>query len=347
MSRQVTIIDVAKEAGVSFATVSRVLNDGVNVKPEKRERVLRAIKRLGYTTNLQARSLRGGRSHLIGLVVRDLGTAYIGEIIRGVDLELAANKYDMMLYTTHRRQTQERAYVTALTRSMTDGLLLVLPRHPETYLKTLRQRKFPHVLIDHQGIDERGPAVGATNRAGAYDATRYLLALGHRRIGFITGAMSLGCSRERLDGYHAALRDHGVAAEPELVREGDFSQPRGYAEAIELMNFENPPTAIFASNDVMAFGAMEAARERGLRIPGDISILGFDDIPQAAQVHPPLTTVRQPLEEMGRRAAKMLLEIMENLRAAPREFSRISERRAEKIELPTELVVRESTRALR
>lgn len=146
----VTIIDVAKEAGVSFATVSRVLNDGANVKPEKRERVQRAIKRLGYTTNLQARSLRGGRSHVIGLLVRDLGTAYIGEIIRGVDLELAENKYDMMLYTTHRRQTQESAYVTALTRGMTDGLLIVLPRHPEGYLKTLRQKKFPYVLIDHQ-----------------------------------------------------------------------------------------------------------------------------------------------------------------------------------------------------
>src|SRR5262245_24375026 len=119
----VTIVDVAREAGVSFATVSRVLNDGVNVKPEKRERVQRAIKRLGYTTNLQARSLRGGHSHLIGLLVRDLGTAYIGEIMRGVDLELAANKYDVMLYTTHRRETQEGAYVTALTRGMTDGLL--------------------------------------------------------------------------------------------------------------------------------------------------------------------------------------------------------------------------------
>lgn len=336
MSRNnITIVDVAKEAGVSFATVSRVLNDGVNVKPEKRARVLSAVKRLGYTTNLQARSLRAGRSHVIGLLVRDLGTAYIGEIIRGVDRELAENKYDMMLYTTHQRQAQETAYVTALTRSMTDGLLLVLPRHPEAYLKTLRQKKFPYVLIDHQGIDERGPAIGATNRAGAYDATRYLLALGHRRIGFITGSMELGCSLERLDGYRAALQDHGVKPDSELVREGDFTQPRGYAAAIELMTLPNPPSAIFASNDVMAFGAMEAARERGQKIASDISILGFDDIPQAAQVHPPLTTIRQPLEEMGRRAAQMLLEIIEN-----------PERPAEKIELPTELVVRESTRAM-
>lgn len=336
MKRQnVTIVDVAKEAGVSFATVSRVLNDGVNVKPEKRARVLRAVKRLGYTTNLQARSLRGGSTRLIGLLVRDLGTAYIGEIIRGIDAALAEQKYDVMLYTTHRRQAKENEYVTALTRGMTDGLLLVLPRHPEGYLKTLRQRKFPHVLIDHQGIDERGPAVGATNRTGAYDATRYLLALGHRRIGFITGSMDLGCSRERLDGYRAALLDHGVAVDNALIREGDFQQPRGFIGALELMNLPNPPTAIFASNDVMAFGAMEAARERGKKIPDDISIIGFDDIPQAAQVHPPLTTIHQPLEEMGRRAAQMLLDIIEH-----------PQRPAEKIELPTELVMRESTRGL-
>lgn len=336
MSRNVTIVDVAKEAGVSFATVSRVLNDGVNVKPDKRERVQRAIKRLGYTTNLQARSLRGGRSHLIGLLVRDLGTGYIGEIIRGVDEELARNKYDVMLYTTHRSETQESAYVTALTRGMTDGMLLVLPRYPEAYLQTLRQKKFPYVLIDHQGIDDRGPAVGATNRAGAYDATRYLLALGHRRIGFITGSMELGCSHERLDGYRAALQDHGVTLDPEWIRVGEFQQPDGFEAGNELMELPNPPTAILASNDVMAFGVMEAARERGKKIPDDISIIGFDDIKQAAHVHPPLTTIRQPLEEMGRRAAQMLLEIIEN-----------PERVAEKIELPTELVVRESTRVLR
>ena len=335
MNRQVTIVDVAKEAGVSFATVSRVLNDGVNVRPEKRKRVQSAIKRLGYTTNLQAWSLRGGRSHLIGLVVRDLGTAYIGEIMRGVDMEFAENRYDVMLYTTHRSLKKESAYVINLARGMTDGLLLVLPRQPEAYLKTLRQRKIPHVLIDHQGIDERGPAIGATNRAGGYDATRYLLALGHRRIGFITGSMSMGCSRERLDGYRAALRDHGVTVDEELIREGIFQQSRGYTAAIELLNLPLPPSAIIGSNDVTAFGAMEAVRDRGKKIPDDISIIGFDDIPQAAQVHPPLTTIRQPLEEMGRRAAQMLLQIIAN-----------PERPAEKIELPTELVVRESTRML-
>lgn len=335
MRNPATIIDVAKEAGVSLTTVSRVLNNEDHVRPEKRERVLHAVKRLGYTTNLQARSLRGSRSNLVGLLVRDLGTDYIGEIIRGIDLELADNKYDLMLYTTHRRQVQESAYVTSLTRGMADGLLLVLPRDPEAYLVSLRERNFPYVLIDHQGIDERGPAVGATNWQGGYDATRYLLSLGHRQIGFITGHMEMGCSRDRLEGYRAALKEAGVPFDSILVRDGDFHQPRGYGATMELLSLENPPTAVFASNDVMAFGAMEAVREHGKRVPEDISIVGFDDIPRAAQVHPPLTTVRQPLEAMGRRAAQMLLEIIEN-----------PKRPHERIELPTELVVRNSTRAL-
>jgi LacI family transcriptional regulator len=329
---QVTIVDVAKEAGVSLTTTSRAINNEAHVRPEKRERVLRAMARLGYTVNLQARSLRGGRSHMIGLVVRDVGTGYAGEIVRGIDLELAESKYDMMLYTTHRRKTQESTYVTMLSRGMADGLLLILPRHPEEYLKVLRQRHFPYVLIDHQGIDNRGPAVGATNWQGAFDATKYLVELGHRRIGFITGAMDLGCAVERLAGYQAALKQFGIPDDPALVHKGDFFQISGYATAHELLSLSAPPTAIFASNDVMAFGVMEAVRDHHLRIPEDISIIGFDDVPQATQVHPPLTTVRQPLEQMGHAAARLLLEIIQD-----------HDRPPQRIELPTELAIRATT----
>jgi LacI family transcriptional regulator len=334
-SRQITIVDVAKEAGVSFSTVSRVLNNEDHVKPEKREKVLRTIARLGYTANVQARSLRGGRTHVIGLLVRDLGTAYIGEVIRGIDSRLADAQYDLMLYTTHRRKMQVHAYVATLTRGMADGLLLVLPRNPEGYLESLRERRFPFVLIDHQGIDNEGPAVGAQNLQGGYTATRYLLELGHRRSGMILGHMEMGCARDRLDGYHMALKEFGVTADPTLIVHGEFDQPSGYAAATALLAQPTPPTAIFASNDVMAFGAMEAARAHGLHIPDDISIVGFDDVPQAEQVNPPLTTVRQPLKEMGSHAAQMLLEIIGN-----------PERPAKKIELPTELVVRASTKRL-
>jgi LacI family transcriptional regulator len=333
-SGDVTIMDVAQEAGVSYATVSRVVNNKGYIKPETRERVMRAVTRLGYVVNQQARSLASGRSQVVGLLVPGLETAYIGEIIRGIDEELAGASYDLMLYTAHRRRTRESAYVATLTQGMADGLLLVLPRDPGAYLETLRRRGFPYVLIDHQGIDDAGPAVGATNRQGGYDATRHLIELGHRRIGFITGSLDLGCSNDRLAGYHAALSEFGLSADPQLVREGDFTQPTGFRAARELLTLSVPPSAIFASNDLMAFGVMEATRVRGLRIPEDISIIGFDDIPQALHVHPPLTTVRQPLEQMGRLASRMLLRQIDDRRQL-----------AERMDLPTELIVRESCRA--
>jgi LacI family transcriptional regulator len=330
-SGNVTIVDVAGEAGVSYATVSRVINNKGHVRPETRERVLRAMTRLGYVVDQRARSLAGGRSQVIGLLVHDVGTSYIGEIIRGIDAELASAQYDLILYTTHRRKTKESAYVVTLTRGLADGLLLVLPRNPGAYLETLRQHRFPHVLIDHRGVDEEIPAVAAANRQGAYNATKYLIELGHRRIGFITGAIDQICAQDRLEGYKVALADHEVAFAPELVYKGNFFQPLGYAGASALLELPHPPTAIFASNDVSAFGAMEAVREHGLHIPKDISVVGFDDIPQAAHVHPPLTTVRQPLEEMGRIATHMLLEYIKD-----------PQRPIERVELPTKLVLRQS-----
>lgn len=333
--KDITIFDVAREAGVSYSTVSRVINEK-GVSADKRERVLRAMAELGYVANLQARSLAGGKSRIIGLLVHSLTVGYFGEIARGVDEELAAAQYDLMLYTTHRRKGRESAYVTRLTRNLVDGLLLVLPTNADAYLETLRHRQFPHVLVDHQGVDFDVTSVGVTNQQGAFDGTRHLIELGHRRIGFITGEMGVGCARDRLIGYQEALRSAGIPINPALIREGDFLQPRAYICAQELLSLAEPPTAIFASNDVSAFGAMEAIRDRGLRIPDDVSIVGFDDIPQATQVHPALTTVRQPLAEMGRRAARLL-------------FSQINEPGAPitRLELPTELIIRESAGPIR
>lgn len=330
-SNHVTIVDVAHEAGVSYTTVSRVLNNKAHVKPETRQRVLTAMTRLGYVVDQRARSLAGGRSQVIGLLVHDAGTSYIGEIIRGIDEELASAQYDLLLYTTHRRKTKESAYVTTLTRGMADGLLLVSPRNPGVYLETLRQHRFPHVMIDHRGSDDETPAVAAENWQGTYNATEYLIEFGHQRIGFITGDMAQICAQDRLAGYETALTDHGITFDPELVCEGNFFQSLGYVGASAMLELPNPPTAIFASNDVSAFGVMEAVRDHGLRIPDDISVVGFDDIPQAAHVHPPLTTVRQPLEEMGRAATRMLLEHIKD-----------PERPLKRVELPTELVVRQS-----
>ena len=303
-SNRVTIVDVARETGVSYATVSRVLNDDPYVKTETRQRVSAALDRMGYIANRQARSLRTGRSQMIGLLARDLGTGYIGQIIAGIDAEIAESDYEVLLFTTHHK-SRAPEYVATFVGGMADGLLLILPYDIEAYSELLNQRRYPHVLIDHEGASV-GPAISADNRQGAYDGTAYLLQLGHRRIGFITGDLSLGSARSRLAGYRQALADHGVPEDPALVAEGDYQQPAGYAGAQALLQLSRPPTSIFASNDVMAFGVMEAVREAGLRIPADVSVLGFDDIPQATGVSPMLTTVRQPLEEMGRQAREIL-----------------------------------------
>jgi len=335
-SSRKTIVDVAERAGVSLGTVSRVINKDVHVAPDTRERVENIMSEMGYVANRQARSLKGSKTNVIGMLVPDLGTGYIGEIMHGIDAELALSQRDLMLFTTHRTAIKEANYVVNLVQGMVDGLLIVLPRNPADYTGTLARRNFPFVLIDHQGTGEPCPAVGATNWQGAYNATEYLIKIGHRRIGFISGAMDLGAAIDRLEGYKGALHAHHLPDDPQLIYSGTFFQPDGYAGACALLEIENPPTAIFASNDVMAMGAMDAVRSRGLRVPEDISIVGFDDIPQAELVRPALTTVRQPLEQMGRVSTQMLLDRLNN-----------PEKKVNRIELPTELIVRSSTQPLR
>jgi LacI family transcriptional regulator len=331
---RITIEDVARVADVSYATVSRVINNKGYVSDETRARVIEAVTRTGYVVNRQARGLAGGRSQVVGLVVPDLDTSYIGEIVRGIDEELAAVSYDLMLYTTHHRSHRESTFVANLTNGLADGLLLVLPSDPAAYLDSFRKRRFPFVLIDHEGLDNQGPSVGATNVQGAFDATSYLISLGHQRIGFVTGNLKMGSAVDRLKGHQAALSEHGLLHDPALILEGDFHQSRGYECARALLALADPPTAIFASNDVSAFGVMDAVRDAGLRIATDISVIGFDDIPTASSVHPPLTTVRQPLVEMGARATRMLLGFIE-------EPARLGER----VDLATSLVIRETCRS--
>ncbi len=328
----VTIIDVAHEAGVSYSTVSRVINNYVHVKPETREKVLGAMTRLGYVVNQQARSLRGGRSQVVGLLVPDVGNSYVGDVIRGVDAELAANRYDLMLYTTHRQKTKESIYVATITRGLADGLLLLLPTNVEGYMNSLQQQQIPHVLIDYQAVDHKYTStVQCTNFEGAYEATSYLIDLGHRRIAYIIGLQEMQCSVDRLAGYRTALEDHGIEYDMELVHAGDFFRPEGYEAARRFLALNQPPTAIFAANDLSAFGVMEAVRNCGLSMPDQISLIGFDDVLEAQQVHPSLTTVRQPLEEMGRVAARILLKRLNN-----------PDLPGERVELLTELVIRNS-----
>lgn len=331
-SKSVTIVDVAKEAGVSYSTVSRVVNNKSYVNAETRAKVLQAMTRMGYQANLHARSLAGGRSNVIGLLVVDLTTQYIGEIMFGIDDELAARQYELMLYTTHRRKTKESAYANMMARGLADGLLILLPRDPDAYLESLRIRNFPYVLIDHHSADEADLTVIATNQQGGYEATKHLIELGHVRIGMITGWKDMTSAKERLIGYKTALEDYGLPFDPDLVFEGDFTQTSGSQGLTYLLQLPNPPTAIFASNDVAAQGVMDAARLHGLIVPDDLSVIGFDDIPLAASLSPRLTTIRQPLRQMGSIATQLLL-------------NRIHEpdQTQSSVVLPTELILREST----
>jgi LacI family transcriptional regulator len=328
----VTIVDVARVSGVSYATVSRVLSGYEFVKESTRHRVMEAVKHLGYVANLQARSLAGGRTQLIGLVVPNLDNSYVGTVTRGIDQELARANYDLILYTSHHKPDKESFYVSAIAHGLTDGLLLVAPLVPTTYLAALRERNFPYVLIDQADATDSSSVIEATNWQGAYEATRYLLQLGHTRIAFITGALAVRSAIDRLQGYRAALTDSAYPIKEELIIEGNYQKQTSYEVTKSLLHSVDPlPTAIFASNDLSAFGAMDAIREHGLRIPEDISIIGFDDIPQASLVHPKLTTVRQPLEQMGQVAAKLLLERIEDRNRPP-----------QRVTLATQLVIRDS-----
>jgi LacI family transcriptional regulator len=307
-----TIYDVAREAGVSYTTVSRALSGYEFVKPSTREKVLQAAEKLGYVPNQQARSLAGGRSNLIGVLVPALSNSYISEILRGIDEELAKSNYNLILYTTHRHHGKESTYAAKIMNGAAEGLLLVVPLISTSYLDALRQQDFPYVLIDQSDETEKSLVVSGTNCKGAYEATRYLIELGHRRIGFISGLAGLNSTAERLKGYKAALRDHGIPLRDELIAEGSFRESGGYAAAQKLLTLTETPTAIFAANDLSAFGAIEAVRQRGWRIPEDMSVIGFDDIPQASNVYPKLTTVHQPLAQMGREAVSLLLERIED-----------------------------------
>ncbi len=336
-STPVTIFDVAERAGVSYSTVSRVVNDFTHVKPATRAKVQAAMEELGYVANLKARSLAGGRSRVIGVLIYDLNTNYSVEVVRGIDEEVAILDYDMILSTSHHRRKKEADHVTNLTSGLVDGLLIVLPSNLDAYVENLEDLNYPFVLIDHQGLGREGSgSVEATNIQGGYDATRHLLDLGHRRIGIITGPYSdpraVNCAGDRLAGYQTALEEAGIPFDPALVHEGNFLFESGREGGERLLALETPPTAIFAGSDESAFGVMSVAKKRGLSVPNDLSVVGFDDIPEASYRQPGLTTIRQPLREMGRLATRMLIEHLEN-----------NEEPLNRVEVPTTLKIRATT----
>jgi LacI family transcriptional regulator len=332
--RSITIHDVASAAGVSVSTVSRVLNDKDDIAPETYERIKTIIGEMGYTSSLAARSMRSRRTNVIGLIMPDAGEPFPIEVMKGVNRAIAALDYDLIIYTCgdvrkHYTADREIKFVSLLNNSITDGVVVITPA--ATHFIT----NAPVVAVDPHYEATEYPAVISTNREGATEAMNYLIELGHRRIGFIGGRDDLVSANRRLRGYQDSLAQAGIPIDPDLIVQGDFTASAGLRCARQLLNLPVPPTAIFAANDQSALGAYQAAQEAGLSIPGDLSVVGFDNIPEAAQADPGLTTVDQSIQEMGRIAIQMLVKLIEG---EPLE-SKI-------IKTSTRLVIRDSCRAL-
>jgi len=328
----VTIQDVAKAAGVSVSTVSRVLNGKVDVSSVTQEHIEETIQQLGYTSNLAARSMRSKRNHLVGLIMPDIAYPFAWEVMKGVNRAIAESEYDLLVYTRgdvrkYGTAAHEQQIVSLLNGSITDGLLIVAPVSEEFFSNA------PIVSVDHLAVRPGYPSVHSTNYEGALEAVRYLLSLGHRRIGFISGRQELISSNRRFQAYHDALAEAGISLDQNLIAPGDYTTATGYTYAKQLLNLPQPPSAIFAANDQSAMGVYQAAQEMNLRIPEDLSLVGFDNIPEAAYLN--LTTVDQFIAEMGYQAAKILFRLIEG------------ETLETKIQqLPTQLVIRGSCQVL-
>ena len=324
-----TLETVAVAAGVSLATVSKVLNHRDDVASTTRVRVQRLLDEYGYVA--PGRSLVGGpaqRRTQIELVAA-LDSPYFVEILRGIRSGLVE-----VVISPVAESAGARAWSSRVASAGRSGAIVVTSDLTSSDQRILTRAQVPYVLIDPAGElpDPQVATVGATNWAGGFTAAQHLLQLGHRRIAVIGGPVSMQCSRARISGYSAALASAGVEVDPALVRHGNFHHIGGYQAARQLFELCEPPTAIFAGSDEQAFGVAEAARATGRRIPDDLSVVGFDDLPMSRWFSPPLTTVRQPLAEMGRIAAEMLVAMIDR-----------REPNGRQVELATELVVRSST----
>lgn len=331
--RRATIREIAELAGVSIATVSRVVNGSGYVSEKTRTSVESVIREHRYTANRSARGLSAGRTGLVGVTVPRIHPAYFSVITAGVAEALYELDMRIVLAPTLHEHDREVGLLERLMHGTTDGGLLVLPEESGSELRTLMTYGYRFVVVDpRMRIDERVPTVSAAHSSGADQATRHLLGLGHRRIAAITGAGEMMATGERLRGYRAALAAAGVAADPALVIESNWEVDGGREAGAALLELADPPTAIFAFNDPLAIGAMQAVLARGLRVPEDVSIVGFDDTAECELVTPALTTVRQPLAEMGRMGVSLLMRLLEN-----RSFEALH------VELATALIVRAST----
>ncbi|MFL5644994.1 MAG: LacI family DNA-binding transcriptional regulator [Chloroflexota bacterium] len=324
-----TIARVAAEAGVSVPTVSKVINGRADVSPETRRRVEAVIREQGYH-----RSERIQRTApILELIFHELESEWALEIVRGVERVAGQNHLAVVLSELHGRRTPGRGWIEGALARRPTGVIAVFSDLSESARTQLRTRGIPFVVVDPTGEPLHDtPSIGATNWNGGLTATRHLLGLGHRRIAVVGGPAGILCSRARMDGYRAAMDAAGVAIDPDLTSHGPFQVEEGVRKGRALLRRPDRPTAVIAGNDLQALGVYQAAREARLHIPEDLSVVGFDDLPVARWVGPPLTTIRQPLYEMAVAAAELVLAVARGEQAVQM-----------RVELATELVVREST----
>lgn len=335
--KRLTMAQIAKEAGVSTTTVSKVLNQLPGVGASTRARIQQLIDDNDYVQNHAARHLRKGQSGLIDLVIMRLEGGYDLGIMHGIQDALEESGHRLVVFATNEDEATERLWLRRILDQSTDGVLLLLPYSQIGIANALMEQNIPFIAIgDRNEPTTVFPTIGSTIWLGGYTATEYLISLGHRRIGIITLPLHLTTSRARLAGYREALERAGIPIDPSLICEGTYLLGDGIRQTEALLDLPNPPTAIFAGNDAQATGVYQVLYRRNIRVPDDMSVIGFDNVTYTAQMAPPLTTIHQPLVEMGRMAANMLMRL---IAGQPLDSNHV--------ELSTSLVIRESCAAPR
>lgn len=330
-SGPITIRDVATEAGVSTATVSRVLAEFGGVTEDARARVHRAIAKLDYHPNRLARGLRQGRRKVIGVIIPDLQNPFFTGVVHGVEGALYLAGYTLLLAHSDGQAEREQVQLGLLRGEGVAGLVFMAGNNPGANYDAIRNWDIPVVAVDRSPGGLEVDLVSSNNREGMRQATAHLLSLGYKEIALLNGPASIDVSEERLGGYRDALRSAGVPIQESLITNSDFRQEGGHAAMNRLLNLAKPPRAVVVANNLMTLGALQAIHERGIRIPDDIAVVGFDDMPWATSLRPPLTAVAQSAEELGRAAAQLLLERIKDPKRLVRQ-----------VVLPTHLNVRAS-----
>jgi LacI family transcriptional regulator len=315
----VTIQEVARHAGVSIATVSRVLNHTARVTPEVEARVRAAMKELNYQPNRAARSMRANHSQIIGLLITDIQNPFFTTLVRGVEDVAQHNGFSLILCNSDEDPRKEQHYIEILCAERVAGAIVVPTREQARTLQRFHEHQIPVVTVDRRVRDGQTDAVLTDNHRGARGAILHLYENGYRRIGIVSGPKTATTGRERFEGYLQALSEVGLPRDSLLQRHGSFKAESGYHLTNELLDLESPIDALFVSNNLMTLGALEAIHARNLRIPDDIAIVGFDEMPWAALSSISLTTVTQPVYEIGSTAALRLFQRLQNPTAFTRQ----------------------------